>query len=256
MKASRPTYLLDLMRELVGRDMKLRYKRSTLGAAWSLLNPLSQLVVLTFVFRLVLPVQIENFTTFLFTGLLAWTWFQTSLTAAAASVVDNRELIRQPGFPVAILPAVSIMSHMVHFILSLPVLALFLLFNEIPLTGALLALPLVIALQFLLTLGPAYFVATLHVSFRDIQYLLGILLLLGFYLSPVFYDVTHVPDRYQALYHLNPMVDLLSMYRGILLQGRLPNPRVLLTMYALASVVVVIGHRIYVRASYHFVEEL
>src|SRR5215475_8307833 len=102
----------DLLHELVVRDMKLRYKRSVLGIGWSLLNPFAQLLVFRFIFEQVLQVKIHNFTSFLFTGILVWNWFQMSLIFATTTVVDSRELIKRPGFPTAVLPAVTITSYM------------------------------------------------------------------------------------------------------------------------------------------------
>src|SRR5690349_12948841 len=104
----------DLLHELVARDMKLRYKRSILGVGWSLLNPLLNLLVFRFIFEEVLPVNVPNFTSFLFTGMLVWNWFQMSLTFATMTVVDNREMIKRPAFPIAILPAVTITSYLIH----------------------------------------------------------------------------------------------------------------------------------------------
>jgi lipopolysaccharide transport system permease protein len=201
---SRLVYLHDLLRELITRDFKLRYKRSTLGVAWSLLNPLAQMLVFYFVFSTVLPLNIPNYAVFLSTGILVWNWFQASLLAATGAIVDNPGLARRPGFPTAILPVVVVTSQLVHFLLALPILLVFLLLSEIPPTSAILALPLVIAIQFLLTLSLSYFCATAHVVFRDMQYLLGVLLLLGFYLSPVFYRTEVIPASYQWLYRFNP----------------------------------------------------
>ena len=95
-------YIRDLLRELVVRDMKLRYKRSVLGVAWSILNPLAQLLVFGFVFRFILPVKIPNYSSFLFCGVLAWNWFSSSLLLSTGAIVDNRDLIKRPGFPAAI----------------------------------------------------------------------------------------------------------------------------------------------------------
>jgi len=95
----RLVYLRDLIRELVGRDLKLRYKRSIIGVGWSLLVPLAQLAALTFVFTVIVPIRQPNFSTFLFCGLLPWSWFSTSLLAATASLYQNKDLIQQVGFP-------------------------------------------------------------------------------------------------------------------------------------------------------------
>jgi len=250
-------YIRDLLRELVGRDMKLRYKRSVLGIAWTLLNPLLQLLVFLFIFNLVLPLNIPHYSSFLFAGILAWNWFQGSLNQSTGAIVDNRELLRRPGFSIAILPIVTVTSHLLHFLLALPVLVLFLMLDGSQLTSALFALPVVIALQFILTLGLAYLVATFHVTFRDTQYLLNVLLNLLFYLTPVFYEASAIPMRYQSLYWLNPMVGLIDAYRAILAHGTLPNHLISLLVLGLcATALLVYGYVTFRRASYRFVEEL
>jgi lipopolysaccharide transport system permease protein len=255
-KPRRLTYLFDLLRELIVRDLKLRYKRSLLGIAWSLVNPLAQMLVLRFVFSRVLPLNIPNYASFLFTGLLAWNWFQTSLYAATGSIVDNRELIRKPGFSAMILPIVTVATNFIHFLLALPILLIFLWINDISLNATCIVLPVIFAVQFLFTLSLSYLVATLHVTFRDTQYLLGIVLLLGFYLSPVFYDTGAIPMRFQMIYRLNPMVVLIDAYRQILLQGQLPGGLALLALSLISAGLLWVSYRIFIRASAQFAEEL
>ena len=250
-------YIRDLLRELVGRDMKLRYKRSVLGIAWTLLNPLTQLLVFLFVFNLLLPLNIPHYSSFLFAGILVWNWFQGSLNQSTGAIVDNRELLRRPGFSAAILPIVTVTSHLIHFLLALPVLLLFLMLEGGQWTSALLALPGVMALQFMLTLSLAYLVATFHVTFRDTQYLLGVLLNLWFYLTPIFYDAGTLPEAYQPLYRLNPMVYLIDAYRAILVRGVLPEHLMSLLLLGLfATGLLAFGYATFVRASSHFAEEL
>ena len=249
-------YLRDLLRELVVRDIKLRYKRSMLGVGWSLLVPLAHLLILSFIFRLVLPLNIPNYTTFLYSGLLPWTWFQASLLSATVSALDNRELVHQVGFPVGILPIITVTSQFVHFLLALPFLFLFLWIDQCPLTAAVIALPLVMVLQFLLILGLAYFVSPLQAIFHDTQHLLGILLTLLFYMTPVFYDVAAIPPRYAWLFNINPLVHLLGAYRHILLHGELPALMTMLHLGAYATVLLVLGYRMYMRLHYRFVQEL
>src|SRR6266487_6216185 len=144
----RVVYARDLLRELVARDMKLRYKRSVLGIVWSMLNPLLQLLVFYFVFGLLLPLNIPHYPSFLFTGVLVWSWFQSSLLCATGAIVDNRELIKRPGFPIAILPTVTVTSHLIHFLLAIPALLICVLLDVGHITIAVIALPIVIVLQF------------------------------------------------------------------------------------------------------------
>ena len=249
-------YLRDLLRELVVRDMKLRYKRSVLGLAWSLLNPLAQLLVFNFVFRLVLPVNIPKYSSFLFSGLLAWNWFTSSLLLGAGAMVDNRDLVKRPGFPVAVLPTARVTCDLVHYLLALPVLLLFLIWDGTRLTMAIVALPVVIALQFAVTLGLVYLIATVHVVFRDTQYLLGVMLQMMFFLTPVFYDPSGIRGRLRAVYYINPMTHILGAYRAILLEGRLPNPEPMLILSVFAAVLLSVAYIIFMRASVRFVDEL
>jgi len=255
-QAQRFIRTLDVLRELVSRDFKLRYKRSLLGIAWSLLVPIAQLVVLYQVFHKILPLNVPHYTTFLFTGILPWTWLQTSLLAGTGAIVDNRELVKQVGFPVGILPAITVVSQLIHFLLALPILFAFLWLDGYRLTFALLALPLVILIQFILIVSLTYIVATLQVKFRDIQYLLGIALFLVFYLTPVFYEAKNLPSDIRAIFRLNPMAALLDAYRAIFMDGHLPAGRPLITLSVASLAILSVGYTVFMRAREQFVEEL
>jgi lipopolysaccharide transport system permease protein len=255
-RVHRLTYFIDLLRELVGRDLKLRYKRSVLGIGWSLLNPILQLLVFGFVFRYLIPLKIPDYTVFLFSGIVVWSWFQASLYSATGAIVDNPALIRQPGFPCGLLPVVVVASNMINFLFALLALLIGVWATRHVPTAALAFLPIVICVQFLLTLSISYYLAMLHVPFRDTQYLLGIVLMLGFYLVPVFYDAATIPVRFQAIYHLNPVVGIMDAYRTILLHGRVPSPFPLLITTLASCLLLAVGWILFTRASRTFIEEL
>jgi lipopolysaccharide transport system permease protein len=246
----------DLLLTLVARDVKLRYRRSALGVAWSLLNPLLQLLVFQFVFSTLLPLRVPDYTVFLFIGILVWGWFQSSLMAATSAVIDNGLLIRQPGFPESVLPVVAVVSNLVNFVLAFPILLIFLLLGGHVPTQAVLALPCIITVQLVFTLSLAYLLAGVHVRFRDTQYLMGVVLMLGFYLVPVFYDTRTVPQKYQTLYGLNPMVHVLNAYRDVLIHGRSPEWKPLLLISAASLAIMTCTFMIFNRASHRFIEEL
>ncbi len=249
-------YVRDLFRELIARDMKLRYKRSVMGVAWTLLNPLAELAILFLIFGLVLPLNIPNYPAFLFTGILAYGWFQNSLNFATGAIVGNRELVRQPGFPVLILPVVTVATNLIHFLLALPILFALLIYSGIQMTRAVFALPMIIVLQFLFTLSLAYLVATFHVRFRDTQYLLRVLLQLAFYLTPVFYGPSAIPGRYQLLYRLNPMVFFVDGYRAVLIRGEFPAPGYAALVTIMTAGLLLVGLHVFRRASHRFVDEI
>lgn len=249
-------YVRDLLRELVSRDLKIRYKRSALGLAWAVINPLAQILIFTFLFSKVLPLNIPNYTVFVFSGVLAWNWFQSSLYLAAGAIVDNRDLVRRPGFPVVVLPAVTVATNMIQYLLALPVLFIFLLIDGSGIAWTMTFLPILMVLQFLLTLGFSYFIAAMHVTFRDTQHILSIVLVLLFYLTPVFYRSNAVPEEYQLIYSINPMAHLIGAYRAIMVTGTLPDAGALAYVAGFALIVLAIGHTVFRRASDRFVEEI
>jgi len=249
-------YRRDLLRELVARDLKLRYRRSVLGIAWSLLNPLLQLLVLGFVFNLILPLDIENYSLFLFVGLLSWIWLSSSLVGATTSVVDNRELIRRPGFPAGILPVIPVTSNLIHYLLSLPVVLLMLILSGIGFQLTILLLPVIIILQFIFTLSISVYLAVIQVTFRDTLHLVNVFLFLWFYLTPIFYDISLIPEQYRNLYALNPMVHIVEAYRAILMYGEVPSMQPLIVIGILSILMLFIGYRFLQHVSDQFVEEL
>ena len=250
------THFFDLLRELVDREMKLLYKRSALGIAWTLINPLLQLAVFSFVFRTVIPVNIPQFTSFAFSGLLIWNWSQTALFQATGLITSNLALIRQPNFPTAILPVVTTTTGLIHFLLALPVLIIFLAMDGVQPNSVLLYLPVLMVIQFVLTVSLAYPLAAINVTFRDTQHTLGVVLQMLFYLTPIFYDLSSVPKQYQPLYQLNPMVPLIEAYRAILLKGMQPDWSALLIVSVVLAALLPIGLGIFRRQSDRFVEEL
>ncbi|AFY59007.1 ABC-type polysaccharide/polyol phosphate export systems, permease component [Rivularia sp. PCC 7116] len=252
----RLAYLYDLLRELVNREIKLLYKRSVLGIAWTLINPLLQLAVFAFVFQFLLPVNVPNYSSFVFTGLLVWNWFQNSIFQATGVIIHSRPLIRQPGFPTPILPVVTVTTGLIHFILALPVLIVFILIDGIQLTPLILFLPILQVLQFAVTVTLSYLLAALNVTFRDTQHTIGVVLQLFFYLTPIFYDITAVPKNYQSLYLINPMANLVTAYRDILITGTQPNWLALFLLTVSTAVILPVGYFYFKKQSARFVEEI
>jgi lipopolysaccharide transport system permease protein len=239
---TRSAYLLDLLRELVARDLKIRYRRSVLGIAWSQLSPLATIVALTFVFTRVVDLGIPDYALFVFTGLLAWNWFQGSVVAATQSVVAGGDLVRLPGFPTAMLPVAAL------------IVATVVMTGRVPVTAT--ALPVLLVVQFLFILGPALLLAAVNVRFRDTAHLVGVLLLPLFYVTPVFYDLASVPQRFRELYDFNPLAQLVLAYRAVLLHGRWPSATRLGWVVAVAAVLLVIGSRVFGARAHEFAEEL
>jgi lipopolysaccharide transport system permease protein len=245
----------ELVIHLVGREFHIRYRRAYLGWLWALAQPLARLLVLTIVFTRILPLGIPNYAVFLFTGLIAWTWFAAGVSSATTSAIDRRDLLLRPNVPRAAVPVVSVLTDGLDYAAALPVLAAFLIIEGgIPVTA--LALPLLLAIQLLLTIGLGYALCAANVYLRDVRIVVEVALLLGFYLTPVFYDAESVPAGYRFLLQLNPMARLLNAYRDILVEGRLPEPGPLFVLLASCTAIFVAGYSIYRRTSPAFVDEL
>jgi len=253
---SRWIYLRDLLRELIARELKIRYERSVLGVLWAVVNPLAQLVVFVFVFQYVVRLTIPHYPLFVFSGVIAWNWTREGLMRTANAITANRELIRQPGFPLSLLPVVSLATPLVDLLIAVPLVTVLAAFDGGHVNLSLLLLPLVIALHFLLLQGIGYLVAAAQVFFRDTGHLLGVFLMLGFYVTPVFYDTGSIPPNLGIVYVLNPMTHIVGAYRSILVYGEPPDPKVLLSFVVFGGLLCWIGSGVFERASHRFAQEL
>ena len=211
----------ELVTALTGRELRLRYQGSIFGWAWSLVKPLALGLVLSFALGKVLGTGITA--EFLLAGLFPWFWFQSSVQAASGSFIGNAGLLKKVRFPRAVLPLSAVLGNTLQFLLSLPVLAIFLFAGGHEPAIEWVALPLVFALQFVLITGLAFFVASVTVYFRDLEHILEVVLSLLFYATPIIYAAGQVPDSYEWVIRLNPLAPLAEGWRDILLDGKWPG---------------------------------
>lgn len=246
----------DLLVNLVFRDFRARYTDSMLGLAWAVVNPLAQLLTFYFLFQIVLSLSIRRYSSYAFIGLIAWGWFSGALTDALRVLKANREVIEQPGFPTAILPFVLVTTSMVDFLIALPIVGIIVVLEGYPIHATAVALPVVMAIQFAFTLGLAYVVAGVNAAFRDTQHILAVLLRLYFFLTPIFYALDSVPERYRPFFDLNPMTHIVQAYRAILMDGVLPEWLPLTAVSLLSLAAIGMGLHVYRWARYRYLEEL
>jgi ABC-type polysaccharide/polyol phosphate export permease len=256
----------DLVRNLAVRDLKVRYKNSALGIAWSMLNPLGMMLVFTVVFTVMLSNNIDRYPIFILCGLLPWNWFAGSVVGSIYSVVSNAPLVKKVYFPREVLPLSGVMANLVHFLLALVVLFVMMFVFRTPVTVWVVLLPLIIAVQFVFTLGLAFFLSAINVYYRDTAQIIDVLMLAWFFLTPVFYSMDILPQTKEVLgyvvpvqrlaYILNPMASLIASYRVILYNGAPPAFDFLLRTVATSLVVLALGYLFFRRASRSFGEVL
>ena len=210
-----------LIQSLVARELKARYRGSVLGFFWSFINPLLLLLVYSFVFTYVLENKVEGiqpYALFMFCGILPWTWFSSSLTEAAGSLISGGNLIKKVLFPAEVLPIVSVLANMVHFFLGLTILVGFLVYYQHPPDRFdLLWFPVVVLVQLLFTTALGLVLAALTVHFRDIRDILANLLTLWFFATPIIYPHFQPNvQKFRPLFNANPFTHLAISYQEIL----------------------------------------
>ena len=210
-----------LIQSLVARELKARYRGSALGFLWSFINPLLLLLIYSFVFTTVMPNEtkgVQPYQLFMFCGILPWTWFASSLSDAAGSLIAGGNLIKKVLFPAEVLPLVSVLTNMVHFFLGLPILIGFLLmYRHYPNPVNLVWFPVAVAVQLLFTSALALILSALAVHFRDIRDILANILTLWFFATPIIYPWFQPSvQRFHLLFDINPFTHLAVSYQEIL----------------------------------------
>jgi lipopolysaccharide transport system permease protein len=256
----------ELIKNLVIRDLKVRYKNSVLGILWSLLNPLLMTIVFTVVFTLMLPGNIRNYPVFFMCGYLPWSFLADTVIGGTNSIVGNAHLIKKVYFPREVLPISDVLSSLVNFLLALIVLFGMMLVFGINLTASVLLLPVVIAAQILFILGLVFFLSTANVFYRDTQHIMQVVMQAWFFLTPIFYSMDIIPERATVLgiginlqlwvRRLNPMASLIDSYRDILYWETTPGLDFLLRTIVTCIAIFVIGYLIFCRYSHVFGEEV
>jgi len=218
----------DLMRELVVKNLKVRYSRPLLGYIWPFLMPFFTVCVFYIIFSVVLRVKIKEapFFLYLMSAIFPWRFFQDSLMASSTSLLDNKNLIREATFPHYFIPLSIVVANMINFLPSLVIVAAISFITARGLPAWIIFLPAVLVIQLVFTAGLSIMVSILYVKYRDIKYMLEIALLALFYMTPVFYSIYLIKSSFSPLifklYLCNPLVGIVNFYRVVLLKGFYP----------------------------------
>ncbi|MCU0285284.1 MAG: ABC transporter permease [Acidobacteria bacterium] len=245
-----------LIYNLVLRDLKVKYKGTTLGFLWSLLNPLLMLAVYTIVFKYLIGPRVENFTIFLFSALLPWTFLSSAIAMGSGSITDNGNLVKKVYFPREVLPFSVVLVNLFHFFLTFLVLIPALLFFHIQPGFAFLFLVVIIFFQTLFVLGLTLIFAALNVYYRDIKHLLEVLLQLWFWMTPIIWPITLFPGKYHPLVYLNPFTVFVTAYRNVILENRVPDILVITAFIVLGILVFFLGAFVFQKKQRRFAEEI
>jgi lipopolysaccharide transport system permease protein len=251
----------DLVSNLTVRDLKLKYKGSVLGVAWSLLNPLLMMTIYTAVFSVFLrAVTVPHYWALVLGGLLPWVFFSNSITSATVSFIRTPNLITKVYFPIEALPMAAVLANFVNYLISLCVLLVILAFVGL-LGPSLLLLPVILLAHLALTLGLALSIAAITVYFRDLEHLVTIGLTAWFYLTPVLYplDPRALPPgagKYIHYLYLNPLSWLFESYHSVLFYRTWPDPTMFTLMLLSALFSITVGYMLFTRLRPRIPEEV
>jgi lipopolysaccharide transport system permease protein len=245
-----------MLKNQVKMDLRTRYKGSFLGFLWTFANPLLQLLVYTVVFKSILKVEIPNFAIFLFVGLLPWIFFSSSVLGSSINIIANANLIKKIYFPRYILPLSLVIGSLLNYIFGLCILIPTLYFSGIGISWTVLYLPLLLVIQFVFLAGLSLLLSSLNVYFRDLQHIMEVLVMVWFYLTPVFYSKDIAPDYLKKILEINPMANFVDAYREILINKQLIPGELIFKLLVISIVTLLFGAIIFNKLQKGFAEEL
>lgn len=242
-----------LLKQLVQRDFKTKYKRSILGVLWSFMNPLLTMMVMYIVFSTLFKSNIVNFPVYLLTGIVCWNFFSEATGACLTSITGNTALITKVYVPKYMYPLSRAISSTVNLGLSLIPLGIVMLLTGTQLTARILLLPFPIICLFVFSFGMGLLLASLMVFFRDTQFLWGVISMLWMYLTPIFYDADIIPAQYMTLYKMNPLYHIIRIMRLLLISGVSPEPKAYLLCAVASLIPLLLGALVFKKAQDRFV---
>ena len=242
-----------LLRELVVRDIKVRYRHSALGLVWTVLNPLLMMVVITIVFSTLFKQNIPNFPIYYLSGSLIFAFNSESTTTALNSIISNASLIKKVYIPKYLFPLSNVLSGLVNLGFSLIAMFIVMLITDAPFHATLLLLPIPIFYTFLFSAGLGILLSAITVFFRDIAHFYSVFILAWTYFTPIFYPVEILPDAAMKIMQLNPMYHLVSYMRSIVLYGVFPSLKENLLCLCLGLLMLALGLFVFYKKQDKFV---
>ncbi len=246
----------NMIGNMVKKDLTGRYKGSVLGFLWTLINPLFQLIIYTVLFSIIMPAAVDNYAIFLFVALVPWLFCSTSVLIGSECIMQNSGLVQKIYFPRIVLPIITVTSNFINMLLTFIIVFAALFITGVGVSVTALLLPLVMIVEYLFVLGLVLLFSSLTVYFRDLSYILGIVMMGWMYLTPVLYPIDRVPPGLQGFMSVNPMSGIVGAYRDILFYKTMPDFGNL-GIIALASIVlIIIGFVVFQKLQRRFAEEL
>lgn len=247
----------DMLKNLVKRDIRGRYKGSALGFIWNFVLPLVQILVMVIVFGAIFKNQVPNYPLYMISGMVIWIWFSESISETSGVLVGNSELLKKIYFPRAILPISTVISKMINFLILLLFAIIVMVVMKHEVTINLLFLPIIIVISYVMILGLSLILSALDVFLRDVQYIISALLMAWIWATPIMYMTSTINNELlNTVCKYNPMTYFVEMFHDVLYLGIAPNLENLLIALAIAVVALVVGVIVFRQLEGKFAEVL
>lgn len=246
----------ELLKTNVKKDIRGKYKGSFLGVLWSFINPLLQVLVYAIIFPYIMRVQTDNYLIFLICGIIPWTWFTMSITIGTNCVINNSNLIKKVYFPRAILPISTVTSGMINFLISCIIILIFVLISGISLSWYLIFLPLIVLIQFIVTLALVFILCAIDVYIKDVEYIVTFILNMAFYATPILYSTDMFDGWFLWIFKINPMAHIINSYRDIFYLHQMPQIGSLIILLMVGIVVLCLSYKVFKKLERGFAEEV
>ena len=247
----------ELLFTMTRRDLVVRYRKTVMGFGWAIFMPVMNTIVFTVIFRRVAKIETDvPYPVFSYCGLLPWNLFATSLKTGLNSLVSNKSLLTKVYFPREVFPFTTMLVCVVDFVVGLSILALLMLYYRIPLSTTALFLPILVAVQLMFTTGLSMLLAPANLYYRDVKYILEVLITVWMFATPVVYPTRQVTGLLGLVLQMNPLAPIIDGYRAILLRGEFPNAIPFATTAVLSLVIFTVGWIVFHRTEYTFAENV
>jgi ABC-2 type transport system permease protein len=246
----------EMIKSWTKKELRTRYKGSFFGFLWTFINPLMQLVIYSFIFPYILKLREDNYAMFLFVALVPWNYFTSCVLGSCGLIVSNSSLVTKVYFPREVLPISYSLSGLLNMIFSYAIVFPMLIFFGIPLTLNLLWLPLIMITQAIFCTGLSFVFSSINVYFRDLEYFTGIALMALYFLTPIMYNISVMPQNIQWILRINPMTNFAELYRDSAFYGVMIDLRLYTSTAIISFAVLVFGYLLFNNLQKKFTEIL
>ena len=247
----------DMIYSMVKRELRGRYQKSVLGMLWALLNPLFQIAIYTFVFGVIFPSSIESYYIYLTAGIVPWTFFSEAVGQGAGCIVNNSNLATKIYFPREVLPISAVTAKFINMLLSFVIVFLFILASGVGISLRVIwFLPVIMIIEYVICLGFTLLFSSITVYLRDMEYIVGILMMAWIWGTPIMYSMDNLKPLVKKILLCNPMTSVVQSYHAVLYYRQIPESKYIIIMLASAVGILILGEIVFAHLEGDFAEEM